>query len=143
MNINDQRKLTASRDPAWWATEYNQIKLQKGFYSFEGREYLIEPMSSLEQRLAMMKGTQGGASITVMLLCLHGMIYGVYERGVLYLFPTATDVREFSQAVLNPLLAVNRQSLGRFVKSAKGGSDTTTLKQVNGANFFMRGAGLK
>jgi len=143
LNINDQRKLTASRDPAWWATEYNQIKLQKGFYSFEGREYLIEPMSSESQRMALMKGTQGGASITIMLLCLWGMIHKHFQRGVLYLFPTATDVREFSQAVLNPMLAANRQSLGRFVKSAKGGSDTTTLKQVNGANFFMRGAGLK
>lgn len=137
-------KKAAAESPAYWATIANNIKLQKGLYSFSGREYLLEPMSSKAQRLAMMKGTQGGASITVMLMCLWGMIHKVYERGVLYLFPTATDVREFSQAVLNPLLAANRQSLGRFVKNSKGGgSDTTTLKQVNGANFFMRGAGLK
>jgi hypothetical protein len=133
-----------SADAAYWATQANKIKLQKGNYSFEGREYLLEVMSSESQRMALMKGTQGGASITVMLMCLWGMIFKHYERGVLYLFPTATDVREFSQAVLNPLLAVNRHTLGRWVKSSKGGgSDTTTLKQVNGANFFMRGAGLK
>ena len=141
--ITDITNAAEEVNPAFWATESNKIALQKGFYTFKGREYLVEPMSSTMQRLAMMKGTQGGASITVMLLCLWGMIFKHYERGVLYLFPTATDVREFSQAVLNPLLASNRHALGRFVKSAKGGSDTTTLKQVNGANFFMRGAGLK
>jgi hypothetical protein len=92
--------------------------------------------------MALMKGTQGGASLTIMLLCLWGMIYKHFERGVLYLFPTATDVREFSQAILNPLMAANRIALGRWIKNAKG-TDTTTLKQVNGANFFMRGAGLK
>lgn len=140
---NDIVSKAAAADPAYWATVANKIKLQKGFYSFSGREYLKEPMSSQAQRLALMKGTQGGASITIMLLCLWGMIHKIYQRGVLYLFPTATDVREFSQSVLNPLLAANRQSIGRWVKTSKGGgSDTTTLKQVNGANFFMRGAGL-
>ena len=134
----------AARNPAFWAAMKNEIKLQKGCYSFSGREYLREIMESEAKQLAMMKGTQGGASITIMLLCLHGMIHKIYQRGVLYLFPTAMDVREFSQAVLNPLLAANRQALGRFVKNSKsGGSDTTTLKHVNGANFFMRGAGLK
>jgi hypothetical protein len=132
----------AASDPAWWATKHNTIRLQKGNYSFDGREYLLEPLCSRAQRMTMMKGTQGGASITVMLLALWGMIYKHFERGVLYLFPTATDVREFSQAVLNPLLAANRSALGRWVKTTKGGTDTTTLKQVNGANFFMRGASL-
>jgi hypothetical protein len=129
---------------AYWATEANVIHLQKGNYSFAGREYLMEPMCSTFKRIAMMKGTQGGASLTIMLMCLWGMIYKHFQRGVLYLFPTATDVREFSQAVLNPLLAVNKSTLAKWVKTTKrGGSDTTTLKQVNGANFFMRGAGLK
>ena len=145
MSIDDKKLIEgmARANAAFWATKANKIKLQKGCYSFEGREYLLEPMTSNVQRLALMKGTQGGASITIMLLCLWGMIHKHFQRGVLYLFPTATDVREFSQAVLNPMLAANRQSLGRFVKTTKGGSDTTTLKQVNGANFFMRGAGLK
>ncbi|KKL69353.1 hypothetical protein LCGC14_2115820, partial [marine sediment metagenome] len=41
-------------------------------------------------------------------------------------------------------VVANRQTIGKWVKaSSKGGSATTTLKQVNGANFFMRGAGLK
>jgi hypothetical protein len=142
-SIDQLNKDAAQVDCAFWATQANRIRLQKGDYSFAGREYLIEPMSSRAQRIAMMKGTQGGASITVMLMCLWGMIYKHFARGVLYLFPTATDVREFSQATLNPLLAANRQALGRWVKTTKGGgSDTTTLKQVNGSNFFMRGAGL-
>jgi hypothetical protein len=137
-------KEAEARNAAYWATIANKIKLQKGLYSFSGREYLLEPMTSKSKNLTLMKGTQGGASITIMLMCLWGMIFKHFQRGVLYLFPTATDVREFSQSVLNPLLASNRQSLGRWVKNInKSGTDTTTLKQVNGANMFMRGAGLK
>jgi len=142
--LDDIARAAEEVNPAIWATETNEIKLQKGCYSFDGRQYLVEPMCSEARNLALMKGTQGGASITIMLMCLWGMIFRHFQRGVLYLFPTATDVREFSQAVLNPLLATNRRSLGRWVKNVnKGGSDTTTLKQVNGANLFMRGAGLK
>lgn len=144
-SIDELDKMAARRNCGFWATEANKIHLQKGDYSFAGREYLKELMCSKAKSIAAMKGTQGGASITIMLMCLWGMINKVFPRGVLYLFPTATDVREFSQAVLNPLVAANPQVLGRWIKNAKatgGGSDTTTLKQVNGANFFMRGATL-
>lgn len=131
---------TSSADCAFWATIANKVHLQKGDYTFIGREYLREIMQSRARQMVMMKGTQGGASITILLMALWGMIYKHFSRGVLYLFPTATDVREYSQAVLNPLLLANRGALGRYVKSQSSSTNTTTLKQVNGANLFMRGA---
>lgn len=132
----------AQVDAGYWATRYNRIKLQKGYYSYEGREYLTEPMCSDFRRRCLMKGTQGGASVTEQLKSLHGMIYKTFPLGVLYMFPTTDDVHEFSKATLAPLIASNHDSIGRYVKNVKGGTDTTSLKQVNGANFFMRGAGL-
>lgn len=132
----------ASVDAGYWATRLNKIRLQAGYYSYAGREYLKEVISSEARRLALMKGTQGGASLTIQLRCFHGMIYKRYRRGVLYMFPTTDDVHEFSKATLAPLIASNPTSIGRYVKNVKGGTDTTSLKQVNGANFFMRGAGL-
>lgn len=132
----------ASVDAGYWATKLHKIVLQKGFYSYEGREYLREPMCSDFRRLCMMKGTQGGASVTEQLKSLHGMIYKHYPLGVLYMFPTTDDVHEFSKATLAPLIASNYRSIGKYVKNVKGATDTTSLKQVRGANFFMRGAGL-
>ena len=39
---------------AYWATIGNQIKLQKGYYSFSGREYLEEIMSSTARCITLM-----------------------------------------------------------------------------------------
>ena len=129
-------------DPAYWATIANEIKLQAGLYSFDDRKYLLEPMSSTFRRRCYMKGTQGGGSLLELLKSIHGMRYGHLPLGVLYMFPTTDDVHEFSKAILAPLIAANPSSIGKFVKNIKGSTDTTSLKQICGANFFMRGAGL-
>jgi hypothetical protein len=132
----------ASEDCGYWATEYNRIKLQNGYYSFAERPYLLEPMSSRFRRRCYMKGTQGGGSLLELCKSLHGMIYHHLPFGVLYMFPTTDDVHEFSRAILGPLIITNKASIGKFIKNVRGGTDTTSLKQVNGANLFMRGANL-
>lgn len=131
----------AAVDAGFWATERNRIRLSDGYFSFEGREYLREVMCSESRRLALMKGTQGGASITVLFKCLHGMIYKHLPKGVMYLFPNADNVREFSQSVLSPLIGMN-PILSKWIKTAKRGTDTTSLKTVGTSNLFMRGANL-
>lgn len=135
-------KDLANLDPAFWATVANKIKLQKDFYSFIGREYLYEPMISQFRRRCYMKGTQGGGSLLELLKSIHGMRYAHLPLGVLYMFPTTDDVHEFSKAILAPLISANPNSIGKWVKNVKGSTDTTSLKQIRGSNFFMRGAGL-
>jgi hypothetical protein len=132
----------ASEDCGYWATEYNRIKLQNGYYSFAERPYLLEPMSSRFRRRCYMKGTQGGGSLLELIKSLKGMIYRDLPFGVLYMFPTTDDVHEFSRAILGPLIVSNKASIGKYIKNVRGGTDTTSLKQVNGANLFMRGANL-
>lgn len=132
--------LAEAESPAYWATIANRIALQKGSYTFEGREYLLEPMSSDFRRKCFMKGTQGGASLLEILKSLHGMIYERLPLGVMYTFPTTDDVHEFSKAILSSLVLANPRSIGRWIKKVKGSSDTTSLKRVNKANMFMRGA---
>lgn len=129
-----------ARSSAYWSTISNKIVLQKGFYSFEGREYLLEPMSSTFRRRCFMKGTQGGASLLEILKSLHGMIYEHLPLGVMYTFPTTDDVHEFSKAILSSLVLANPHSIGKWIKKVKGASDTTSLKRINKANMFMRGA---
>jgi hypothetical protein len=70
------------------------------------------------------------------------MIYKHLLGGVLYLFPTSDDMHEYSKGIVGPLIAANRIAIGKYVKNVKGASDTDALKSVNGANLYMRGAGL-
>ena len=131
----------AAVDPAYWAT-ISCIKLQVGNFTFEGREYLQEPMHSDFQRQVFMKGTQGGASLIVIMKVLHGLIYGRYPRGVLYLMPTIEDIREFSQSKFGPLFGDNPKVLGAYLHSTRRGVDSTTLKKIGDSFLFLRPATL-
>lgn len=131
----------AAVNAAYWATMKNTIKLQKDYFSFKDREYLREPMESKFRRLCYMKGTQGGGSTVEILKSYHGMIFGRLPTGVLYLFPTSDDVYDYSRAIISPLVTSNPRVLGKWIKGVKG-ADSATLKRVNGANLYMRGAGL-
>ena len=141
MNITSRAE---AENPAYWATVANKIKLQKEDFSFIGREYLLEPMSSTFRRMCYMKGTQGGGSTVEILKSYHGMIFGRLPTGVLYLFPTADDVYDYSRAIVAPLVSANPHVLGKWIKKIKGvsNSESASLKTVNGANLYMRGAGL-
>lgn len=129
----------AGVDAAWWA-DLNRIKLQKGVWSFEERPYLVEPMKArllgAPRRRCFMKATQGGYTEQQVIETLWGLRYGYYSRGVLYLFPTTDDVREFSKARFGPLIAANPTAIGRFVQD----TDTTSLKKVGDSFLYLRGA---
>ena len=131
----------ASVDAAYWANLY-RIKLQKGVWSFDQRPYLIEPMQSRitgkPRRRCAMKAAQGGWTEEQVLETLHGLRYGYYSRGVLYLFPTTDDVREFSKARFGPLIAANPTAIGRFVQD----TDTASLKKVGDGFLYLRGGTL-
>jgi len=132
----------ATYDAAFWAC-LNQIRLQSGtFELYPHHAYQLEPMTSRHRRVCYMKATGGGFSELEILRALHGMIYGRYPLGVLYLFPTTDDVGEYSKSRFGPLIAANPVSIGKFVKSGGKGTDTTSLKKVGDANLFLRGARL-
>ncbi len=132
---------SARMDCGIWSTHANKIHLQKGDYSFVGREYLEEPMSSTYRRRCYMKSAQGGGSLAEILKSFHGMIYGILPTGVLYLFPSDKDMQDYSKGVMNPIIQAN-PCIKKWVKTGRGSSDAASLKSVNGANLFMRGAGL-
>lgn len=128
----------AAYDAAYWAVN-EEIKLPQGRFSFVGRKYLEEPMRSQFRRRVLMKGTQGGASLIIMLQMLHDMLYDRYPLGVLYLFPTTDDMREYSKSRFNPLISANNRAIGRFLQD----TDTASLKKVGeSAYLYLRGANL-
>jgi len=131
----------AGTDAAYWAT-LNRIKLQKGVWSFDDRPYLVEPMQArlmdAPRRRCFMKATQGGFTEQQVCETLWGLRYGYYKRGVLYLFPTTDDVREFSKARFGPLIKANPLAIGQFVQD----TDTAALKRVGDAFLYLRGGTL-
>jgi len=135
VDVTVDKLLAAS--PAFWAHK-SKIQLPDGLFSFTGREYLKESMNEDVPLSADMKGTQGGASSVQMLKCLHAMITGRYPKGVLYLFPNADEMGDFSKCRFNPIINDNPDTIGRFVHD----TDTVGLKRVNSSYLFMRGARL-
>lgn len=124
-------------DALYWAL-YNKIRLQSGDFSLENHEYQAGPMQSEARIKCYMKATQGGFTEGEVLATLWGLIHGRYPQGVLYMFPTTDDVNEFSKSRFNPLISNNAISIGKFIKS----TDTTSLKKINDAFLYLRGARL-
>ncbi len=127
-------------DPGYWACQC-PIQLQAGPFTFKGREYQDEPMSTPTRRICYIKGTQIlGATEMEGLKSLHGMIMGKYKLGVAHIFPTMDEVGEYSKSRINPLIAANKTFIGKYIKTQKSGTDTISLKKVRGAFFYCRGA---
>ncbi len=129
-------------DAGRWAIACG-IRLQAGVFTFNGREYQVEPMSSSARRLCYLKAAQSfGATEMEVLKDLHGMIKGKYKLGVAHIFPTTDEVGEFSKSRFKPLITANKTFIGKYVKNVTGGTDTTSLKRVLDAFLFLRGARL-
>ena len=131
----------AAADAAYWAVLY-KIRLQACVFSFKDHEYQLEPMMSEARRMCYMKATQMGITEIEVLKTLHGMIHKRYPQGVLYMFPTTDNVHEFSKSRFNPLIAANREAIGKYVKMGGKGTDTASLKKIFDAFLYLRGARL-
>jgi len=136
----------AEASAGYWAI-LKKLRLQSGVFSFVGREYQKEIMESESRRICCMKATQLGFTEMAVVRILHGMIFGRYPRGALYLFPTQDDVNEFSKSRFNPLIQNNWEAIGKFVKYGPGGkgrksTDSAGLKKIHDAWLYLRGARL-
>lgn len=142
----EQRVLSpdelAAASPAYWA-HLHAIQLQAARFSFDnGRTYMIEMMDSMHRREVCMKAAQMGGTEGEVLTVIHGLIHGVFPRGVLYLFPTTDEVNEFSKARFKTLIDSNKEFIGRYVKVGGKGTDSTSLKRIGNSLLYLRGARL-
>jgi hypothetical protein len=64
-------------------------------------------------------------------------------RGILYLFPSRSDVIDFSKGRVSPLIDDNPETLGKWIKE----TDAANIKQIHNCFIYFRGmrarAGLK
>jgi hypothetical protein len=112
-----------------WAV--NRIRLDQRPFSFEGHEYLQGIYDDQAPRIVLIKATQIGGTTYAILRSLHACAMGLH---VIYFFPTAADVTEFSKSRVGPFLTDNA-----FLQGLIGDTDTANLKQIGNASLHFRG----
>ncbi len=116
-----------------WA-EKTPIMLDGRPFTFERHEYLITPYADTHPHQVEMKAAQLGLTAKAMLRTMHAARYRNF-RGILYLFPSRTDVTEFSKGRIDPLLEENPDSLGKWIRS----TDSANVKQIWNCFLYLRG----
>jgi hypothetical protein len=134
--------LMAQVSAAYWAKLYS-LRLASGLpFTFDGREYQIEPMQTVAKETVHKKATGGGFSEIEIIKSIHGMRYGRYPQGVGYFFPTDTDMQDYVKTRFNPLINNNYNSIGRYIKTGRKGTDSAGVKRIGNANLYLRGTTL-
>jgi len=69
-----------------------------------------------------------------MLKVAYGARYGGY-RGILYLFPSKSDVTDFSKGRIDPLIQDNPETIGSWMRD----TDSANIKRIWNAFLYLRG----
>lgn len=69
-----------------------------------------------------------------MLRVAYGARYGGY-RGILYLFPSRSDVTDFSKGRIDPLIDENPDTIGKWLRD----TDAANIKRIWNAFLYLRG----
>jgi hypothetical protein len=103
-------------------------------FTYDRHEYLIEPYKDNHPHQVEEKAAQMGLTSKAMLKVAYGARYGGY-RGILYLFPSKSDVTDFSKGRIDPLIDDNPDTIGRWLKD----TDAANIKRIWSAFLYLRG----
>lgn len=119
----------------YWLT-VDKINLTGGQFSIKGHEYQGEWLECDHPYQVFKKGAQmGNTEIVGVCKTIHGLMFGKYPQGALYLLPTRDDVTDFSKGRFSPFIDKNPQ-VGAFVRD----TDAVNIKQVGKSMLYLRGA---
>jgi hypothetical protein len=116
--------------PEW----VKDITLDGKPFTYERHEYLIEPYRDDHPHQVEEKAAQLGLTSKAMLKVAYGARYGGY-RGILYLFPSKSDVTDFSKGRIAPLIDENPETIGKWLKD----TDSANIKRIWNAFLYLRG----
>lgn len=116
-----------------WA-ESTPVLLDGQPFTFHKHEYLRTPYHDDHPYMVEIKAAQLGLTTKAMLKSFYHARYRNY-RGILYLFPSKSDVLDFSKGRISPLIDDNPESLGRWVKD----TDAAGIKRVWNTFLYLRG----
>ncbi len=103
-------------------------------FSFDQHEYLITPYNDDHPHQVEIKAAQMGLTSKAMLRTAHSARYKAY-RGILYLFPSKSDVTDFSKGRIDPLIDDNPDTIGKWMKDA----DSANVKRIWNCFLYLRG----
>lgn len=103
-------------------------------FTFDKHEYLKEPYADNHPHQVYQKGAQLGLTSLAMLKAIYAARYRKLS-GILYLFPSKSDVTDFSKGRLNPLLQGNPETIGSWMKD----TDAANIKRVHNCFLYLRG----
>ncbi|MFZ0927791.1 MAG: phage terminase large subunit family protein [Syntrophobacteraceae bacterium] len=103
-------------------------------FSFHKHEYLMTPYADNHPHMVEIKAAQMGLTTKAMLRAMYGARYRDF-RGILYLFPSRTDVTEFAKGRIDPLIEDNPDTLGQWLQQ----TDSANIKQVWNCFLYLRG----
>ena len=132
MNPDRQKLIQAS--PWAWA-HFNKLKLHSGEFVTATREYLIAVYQDVCDLLVIVKGSQLGFTVAMMLKVAHGALYGNYPQGLGIIFPTSDMVDKFSVDRWTPFIQNKPSAVGKFLTVNR-----TDLKTLGRTNIHFRGA---
>ena len=116
-----------------WA-EVTPIILDGKPFTFHKHEYLRLPYQDNHPYLVEMKAAQLGLTTKAILKVLYGARYRGY-KGVLYLFPSRSDVLDFSRSRVAPLIEDNPASIGRWARE----TNAAGIKRIWNSFLYLRG----
>lgn len=114
--------------------EKSSIILDGRPFTFDRHEYLRIPYQDNHPNITDMKAAQMGLTSKAMLRVAYGARYGGY-RGILYLFPSKSDVTDFSKGRIDPLIDDNPDTIGEWIRD----TDSANIKRIWNAFLYLRG----
>lgn len=103
-------------------------------FTYEKHDYLKAPYRDDHPFQVDMKSTQMGLTTKAMLRVVYNARFRNF-RGILYLFPSRTDVSDFSKGRVDPLVSENPETIGQWIRD----TDATNIKRIWNAFLYLRG----
>nr|BDD45670.1 hypothetical protein 18 [Desulfobacterales bacterium] len=103
-------------------------------FTYDRHEYLIEPYRDTHPHQVELKAAQLGLTSKAMLRVVYGARHGGF-RGILYLFPSKSDVTDFSKGRIDPLIHDNPETIGKWLQD----TDSANIKRIWNAFLYLRG----
>jgi hypothetical protein len=103
-------------------------------FTFDRHEYLIGPYKDDHPHQVEEKAAQMGLTSKAMLKAAYRARYGAY-RGILYLFPSRSDVTDFSKGRIDPLIDENPDTIGKWLRD----TDSANVKRIWNSFLYLRG----
>ena len=116
-----------------WA-ESTPVMLDGKAFTLDLHKYLKDVYADDHPHQVYLKAAQLGLTSLGMLRTIHSARYRQFN-GILYLFPSKTDVTDFSRGRLNPLIQGNPETIGAWVRD----TDAANIKKVHNCILYFRG----